>query len=201
MRPLRPPPAWAGLLLLAVLVLPPVREGLEGSMTRHMLLQFPLVALAGGLLAGALPRRAHDAVQRWNAFGITGLVASALVLMLLMIPRLLDLALIDAGIAVGKWLALLACGAALRLSWARAGGVVQAFFLGNVLPMMAVAGQVYQEAPLRLCNAYLLDDQVGLGQALVALAMATAAGWIAWAFLTLARREARSLPADAPHGG
>lgn len=197
----RSPPACAGLLLLAVLALPPARAALEGSMMRHMLLQFPLVALAGGLLAGALPGRVQDAVQRWNAFGITGLVASALVLMLLMIPRLLDLALVDPGMAAGKWLALLSCGAALRLSWARAGGVVQAFFLGNVLPMMAVAGQVYQEAPLRLCNAYLLDDQVRLGQALVALSVATAAGWIAWAFLTLARREARSLPADAPHAG
>lgn len=194
------PPAWAGLLLLAVLALPPVRTVLEGSMTTHMLLQFPLLALGGGLLAGALPPASRAAVARWNAFGITGLVASALVLMLLMVPRLLDLALADAGVGLVKWLALLACGAALRLSWAQAGGVVQAFFLGNVLPMMAVAGHLYQESPLRLCNAYLLDDQVRLGQALVALSVTVAVAWIAWAFFTLARREARSLPAEAAPG-
>ena len=33
-------------------------------------------------------------------------------------------------------------GAALRLSWRPAGLVVQGFFLGNVLPMSAVVGQL-----------------------------------------------------------
>ena len=89
----------------------------------------------------------------------------------LMIPRLLDFVLVDARIEAAKWLALLACGAALQLSWRRAGLLVQAFFLGNVLPMMAAAGQLYQDAPLRLCNAYLLDDQVRLGQGLVILSV------------------------------
>jgi hypothetical protein len=67
-------------------------------------------------------------------------------------------------------------GAALRLSWRPAGLVVQGFFLGNVLPMTAVVGQLYIDAPLRLCNAYLLDDQARLGQWLIALAALLALG-------------------------
>jgi len=37
-----------GLLLYAVLVMPPVAAWLEGSMVGHMLIQIPLLALAGG---------------------------------------------------------------------------------------------------------------------------------------------------------
>lgn len=189
--------ACAALGMLAVLALTPVRAALEASMSAHMLLQFPLLGAAGYLLAGALPARWSARAERWNAYGITGLLACALVLSLLMIPRLLDLALVDARIEALKGLALLACGAALRLSWRRAGLLVQGFFLGNVLPMTAVAGQLYQDSPLRLCNAYLLDDQVRLGEALVLLAIAVGIGWIANLFRALVHREAGSLPPEA----
>lgn len=188
------PAAWLALALLAVLALPPVRAALEASMSRHMLLQFPLLAGAGWLLAGALPARWSARVEAWNAYGIAGLLACALVLSLLMIPRLLDLALVDGRIELLKAFSLLACGAALRLSWRPAGLLVQGFFLGNVLPMTAAAGQLYQDSPLRLCNAYLLDDQVRLGEGLVLLAVVIGLAWLVNLFRTLVRREAGSLP-------
>lgn len=188
------PAAVLALALAAGLALPPARAALESSMFLHMLVQFPLLALAGAVLAGHVPARWAARLQAWNAYGITGLLACALVLSLLMIPRLLDLALVDPAIEAGKWLALLACGAAWRGSWRRAGLVVQGFFLGNVLPMMAVAGQLFVDSPVRVCNAYLLDDQVRLGQALFVLAVAAAAAWIANLFLALARRDAGALP-------
>ena len=73
---------------------------------------------------------------------------------------------------------LVLCGAAVRVSWRPAGLLVQGFFLGNVLPMTAVAGQLYQDSPMRLCNAYLLDDQVRLGRMLVGIAVAMALAWM-----------------------
>ena len=77
---------------------------------------------------------------------------------------------------------------------------MQGFFLGNVLPMTAAAGQLYQDSPLRLCNAYLLDDQVRLGQWLVALAVAAGIAWFTALARALIRREAAGLPQpDAPH--
>lgn len=184
----------AGLALPLVLALPPLRALLEASMSLHMLVQFPLLVLAGFLLAGQVPQAWSAGLQRWNAYGISGLVLVAVVLSLGMIPRLLDLVLVDPAMEAAKWLALLACGAALRGSWKRAGLVVQGFFLFNVLPMMGVAGQLYQDSPLRLCNAYLLDDQVWLGQALVAVAFAVAFAWMAQLFIVLARRDAGHLP-------
>jgi len=188
--------AALGLALCALLAWPALRYALEASMWRHMVLQFPLLMGAGALLAAALPSRARTLVARWNAHGIAGLVLVAVVLAVLMVPRVLDLALRDGAIEAAKGAALVLAGAALRLSWRAAGLVVQGFFLGNVLPMTAVVGQLYIDAPLRLCNAYLLDDQARLGQWLIALAALLALGWLAQVGWGMARREGMALAPD-----
>ncbi len=193
--------ALAGLIGLALLCLPWARHALEASMWRHMVWQFPLLMDAGALLAAGLPARARAAVARWNAQGICGLLLVALVLAVGMVPRVLDLALLRPGVEWTKLAALVAAGAALRLSWRPAGLVLQFFFLGNVLPMMAVVGSLYIESPLRLCNAYLLDDQVRLGQWLIGAAAGVAALWLAWVAWVMVRREARAqlgAPSRAP---
>ena len=188
--------AALGLALCVLLAWPPLRHALETSMWRHMVLQFPLLMAAGALLAAALPPRARGAVARWNAHGIAGLVGVAMVLGVLMVPRVLDLALRDGATEAAKCAALVLAGAALRLSWRAAGLVVQGFFLGNMLPMTAVVGQLYIDAPLRLCNAYLLDDQARLGQWLIALAVLLALGWLAQVGWVMARREGTLLAPD-----
>lgn len=186
--------ALAGLLVLLALALPWARGALEASMWRHMLLQLPLLALAGALLGAALPAHGRTALARWNAQGISGLVLVAVVLAVLMVPRVLDLALRSGEVETAKFAALVLAGAALRLSWAPAGRIVQGFFLGNTLPMTFVVGQLYADAPLRLCNAYLLDDQERLGRWLMALAAVLAVVWLARVFWQLARTP--HLPAD-----
>jgi len=188
--------AGVAAALLCLLAWPGVRQGLEASMTLHMLVQYPLLALAGYLLAAALPGRWTARLDVWNAHGISGLLAAALVLAVLMIPRVLDLALVDGRIEALKYLALLACGAAIRLSWRPAGLLVQGFFLGNVLPMMAVVGNLYESSPMRVCNAYLLDDQARLGQILVWISAAIAAAWFAWLVRALMQRDAAVMTAN-----
>lgn len=189
--------AAAWLLLLLLMLVPPLRKMIESSMAAHMLIQYPCLVVAGALLVERVPSRWLKAAQRWNELGIAGLVCSALTLAILMIPRVLDLALVDAQVETIKLVALIASGAALRLSWKRAGVVVQTFFLGNVLPMTGVAGTMYQDSAVRLCNAYRLDDQHDLGLALVVLAIATAALWL---FLVATRRTSSDSthPCDQP---
>lgn len=182
----------AGLLLCALLASSPLRHVLEASMWRHMLLQFPLWMLAGALMAALLQPRARRGLARWNAHGIAGLLGVGVVLSVLMVPRVLDLALRDAGVEAAKCASLLLAGAALRLSWNAAGLVIQGFFLGNVLPMMVVVGQLYIDSPLRLCNAYLLDDQERLGRWLIGMAASLAVAWIAHVAWQLVQREAAS---------
>ncbi len=178
----------AATLLLALLLLPASRHALESSMWRHMLVQFPLLLLVGAGLVRMLPARVQAGVARWNAHGISGLLAVALVLAVLMVPRVLDLALLSVPVEAAKFAALVLAGAALRLSWRPAGWLVQGFFLGNVLPMMAVVGQLYIDSPVRVCNAYLLDDQTRLGQWLVSVAIAVALGWLTSVAIALVRK-------------
>ena len=166
--------AW---LLLLLMLVPPVRRTIESSMTAHMMIQYPSLMLVGALLAERLPAHWLSHAQRWNELGIAGLVGSALTLAVLMIPRVLDLALVDGHVEALKLIALVASGTALRLSWQRAGLVVQAFYLGNILPMTAMAGMLFQDSAFRVCNAYRLDDQQDLGLALVVTAIGIATIW------------------------
>ena len=181
-----------GLVILAVLLWPPVRRAMESGMTQHMLVQYPAVLAAGALLVGAVPQRWQQGLQRFNELGIAGLLFAAVTMAVLMVPRVLDLALVDLSVEALKLLTLALSGAALRLSWHRAGTVVQAFFLGNVLPMLAVAGTLYQDSTTRLCNAYLLDDQQTLGAALPWISAGILGLWL----LQLALQH--SIGRDAP---
>ena len=192
--------AALGLLMVVLLALPAARAALEASMWRHMVLQAPLWMLAGALLAGGLGLRARARVARWNAHGISGLLYAALVLALLMVPRVLDLALVSPAVEAAKCAALVLAGAALRLSWRPAGLVVQGFFLGNVLPMAVVVGQLYIDSPTRVCNAYLLGDQDRLGQWLVTIAAVLAMVWLVQVAWRVARSDSSELPAEAAKG-
>lgn len=200
LSPFRLPPRGctvAGSVLLLVLALPASRHALELGMWRHMALQFPLLMLAGALLASGWPVRLQARVARWNAHGASGLLLAALVLSLSMVPRLLDLALLRPEVELAKFTALVLTGAALRLSWRPAGVVLQFFFLGNVLGMMAVVGMLYIDSPLRLCNAYLLDDQARLGRWLVGTASVLATLWLGRVGWLLGRDPAPPQPTPA----
>ena len=179
-------PIW-GLVILIAATVPPLRQWLERSMLHHMLLQFPMLLVAGAMLATCLPDPLLRRLQRWNAHGIAGLTGSALVLALCMIPRVLDLALAAWPADALKVLALLLSGAALRLSWRSAGFVIQGFFLGNLLPMTAIVGWLYQDALVRVCNAYRMDEQQAVGLALVWFALALGSAWLCQAGWRLSR--------------
>lgn len=183
--------AILGLGLLIVLTIPAIRHSMEASMWRHMLLQFPLWISAAALLAAGLPAPLRTAIARWNRYGISGLCVVAVTLAVLMIPRVLDQALLHPTIEFAKLAALVLTGIALRLSWQPAGLIVQFFFLGNILPMMGVIGWLYTESPQRLCNAYLLDDQIQLGNWLIGVAIAVAVMWLTWVAWWVTNQEIR----------
>ncbi|MEO8250707.1 MAG: hypothetical protein ABI589_15210, partial [Burkholderiales bacterium] len=66
--------------------------------------------------------------------------------------------------------------------------------------MTAVVGQLYVDSPARVCNAYLLDDQIRLGQMLVWLTAIVAVGWLALVTRTLIQRETAAESAAAVAG-
>lgn len=174
------PAAWlpqvAVVLTLAApaLSLPPLRLLIEQSMVWHMLVQMPLLVLAGACAAAAwLPVRE----LRWNRFGLTGFMLAQSIVAYWMIPAMVDRAVVlpsaDAVKLVTLWLA----GVALNLGCRQAPPLVQLFFIGYGLPMMAWLGLYLASTDLRLCNAYSLQSQWRAGWGLLGLATVLGGVW------------------------
>lgn len=139
-------------------------------MTLQMLVQIPLLTLAGWLLAGVAPVSLRSTVAAWNHRGISGLVLVSLVSLVWVLPRMMDASLDDPLVTLAKFLSVpLLMGAPLSLSWARMGFVVRGVFLSEVVASCFRMGWLYLISPMRLCSNYLLDDQQRLGEYLLVI--------------------------------
>ncbi len=165
------------LLVPAILLWPPLREAAEASMFRHMLVVFPALLAAGWFVAGALNARAQAAFARWNGMGLPGLLYVTVVLTIWMIPNALDLATVNWDVDVAKTASLFSAGMVLALSLRQASPVLQTFFVGNWVTMTIFVGVLFQALPTRLCNAYLVGDQVRTGIGMIVLAAAVGSVW------------------------
>src|SRR5699024_657898 len=127
------------------------------TMTRHMLVQIPLLGLVGWCLAPLLPQALADRLAGWNRSGITGFVLISLAAMIWMLPLALDAALEVPRVTVAKFLSVpLLIGLPLALSWPRAGFMVRGVFLLEVVATMFRLGWLYLASPRRLCSNYLV---------------------------------------------
>ena len=169
-----------GLALWLGLALPPLRHALESTMTLQMLVQIPLLALAGWWLAAFLVRRPAGAMDAWNRSGISGLLLASLAAMVWMLPRALDAALDVPWVALAKFVGVpWLIGMPLAISWPRAGFVVRGVFLVEVVATTFRLGWLYMVSPVRLCSNYLLTDQQQLGKIMLAIGVAICA-LLAW---------------------
>lgn len=189
----------AALLSVSLLLLAAgFRLALERSMPLHMLLQMPMLLGAGVACSYAISCIAGDpqnppgrpnwlqrGIARWSAacgrgmdeYGIIGLTYFLLLSAYWMVPKALDDVLISPTTELLKFAGFFLAGLLLPGTLVRANRVIQLFFLGNFAWMMAIVGMLYQDPAVRLCNAYLLDDQVVAGQGLVVLSIAIPAFW------------------------
>lgn len=191
----------AGLVLILALAAGPVRGALEASMAGQMLIQMPLLVVAGLVLAAAVPARSRQAIEAWNAGGVPGLLLVGFVSAYWMLPRALDAALENGLIETAKFLSLpLLLGVPLGLSWSRLHSVLKGFFLANLLSMLAVVGWLYRSAPVRVCSYYLTDQQVITGDALIAVSAIAALVWLGGALTGGFSRSAVSARLERPQG-
>ena len=175
--------AFAGAAIVFVLALPFAREVLEHEMITHMLVQIPLLAVAGGLLAIDLPASWKVQMGVWNRGGVSGTLVAVIASSWWMVPRALDSALASPQAELLKFVSLpLLVGAPLALSWQPLGTIGRGFVIANVLPMWAVVGWMYVAAPSRVCNYYLVDQQVVAGTALLWVAVIAGAAACVTAF-------------------
>ena len=178
-------PRWAGgLMLIGLLAAPASRRLLEAQMATHMLVQIPLLALTGVLFASAIGARMRRSLEPYNEHGLPGMLAVLFASSYWMLPRALDAALDSAAMEVIKFLSLpLLVGLPLALSWPRVGPVGKGFVLANAVSMIGVIGWLYRQSPVRLCNYYLIDQQILLGDCLLGLALLMGLACTARAFV------------------
>lgn len=165
----------AAALLGLALAVPPARAWLESSMAWHMLVQLPLLAVAG-YVAGVAWRRARpggaaarglDAMQSFNGGGATGIIAASFVMLLWMLPRGLDSARLDVATDALKFVTVALAGLAVALSWSRLPPVARAVVHLEVIATFFRFGWGYLAADQRLCLAYLEGDQARTGELLL----------------------------------
>lgn len=177
-------PGLAAVAMAVLLALPPLRTWLEGSMAGHMLVQIPLLAVAGVLGAFALPPRLRRLLGAYNAYGLPFTLLACLVSTYWMLPRALDAALTQPLMEVAKFVSLpLLVGLPLALSWRPLGAIGQGFVAANFISMVSVVGWLYIVAPVRVCNNYLVDQQTVTGWLLVAVSGLLFLAWAAPAFI------------------
>jgi hypothetical protein len=168
--------AYAAAALFIVLAAPAARGSLERVMATHMLVQIPLLAIAGALCVGAMPEWLKARVAAWNRGGVSGALLALIASSWWMVPRALDWALASPLMEAAKFATLpLFVGAPIALSWASLGRMGRGFVIANVLPMWTVVGWAYIVAPVRVCNYYVVDQQVIAGVGLVSVSVALGA--------------------------
>lgn len=164
------------------------------SMALHMLVQIPLLLLAGILIgkslhdwllsngAKAIKQWLRAQAKSWNQHGIPGFIYAMFATTFWMIPKALDSVLLYPEMEVAKVFSLIIAGQMVYDSWHRAHPVIKVFFIGGFCWVSAVVGMLYQESPQRLCNFYLLDDQLitGIGLVIIAIAIPTIWALFAW---------------------
>lgn len=149
-------------------------------MAAHMLVQLPLLAVCGWWLAQAVPQRVSRVLAPWNLSGITGLLLASITGLFWMLPLALDAAIASPWFELAKFLSVpLLVGAALALSWPRAGFVVRGLVLAETIAMAFRIGWLYLAAETALCANYLLGEQQVVGKLLLAAGAAILMG-LAW---------------------
>lgn len=162
-----------GTALWASLAAPPVRHALDSTMTSQMLVQIPLLGLAGWCVTQGIPDWLDRRLADWDNHGISGLLLASLTGIVWMLPLAMDAALEDPRATWAKFLSVpLLIGAPVALSWPRAGFVVRGVVLLEVIATAFRLGWLYLISPVRLCSNYLLDDQQQLGRFLLAVGFA-----------------------------
>jgi hypothetical protein len=172
-----------GLLICATIAIGlsfgPTRQLIETSMVWHMAVQFPLLLLTGWFVGKRYSSWFNKPwVDRYNHQGLTGMLLVSLVLAYWMLPLAIDSALVNYSFDSLKIVSLMICGAILYDFFSRAHWVIQLFFLGYTLSMLAWLGVYFTNTDLRLCNAYSIESQAQAGKALLGLAILLGLAWV-----------------------
>ncbi len=157
----------------------PVSDWMESSMVSHILLELPLLIVVGFLIGTKIAHTNHLYLLKLNKGGILGFLLASFTLIFWMIPRWLDTSLNDDIWAYLKYITLIfLVGIPLAISWPVAHIVTKAVIKIEFLTMLFRLGWIYLISPERLCNNYLLQEQVWLGYGFIVIGITLAIYWV-----------------------
>lgn len=157
-------PVLIGMVLMGLV------RWFEQSLVVNILVGYPLLVYLGfyygrELIDHRTIRSTLDVIG-----GIPGVLVATFTLAFWMIPRWVDASLAHLNIALIKYLCLiLLVGFSLGCSWSRMHFITKAVLKIEFLTMLFRLGWIYMISPDRLCNNYLLGEQVLLGKSLLAI--------------------------------
>lgn len=169
--------ALSGGLIFAI-ILSPIGSLIETSLVSHLVIEYPLLILSGGLIAQGFKPALKTLFKGINQGGFFGLLFASLIIVFWMIPRWLDASLANSSIAYAKYLSLFCAGLLLSISWPLAHTITRAIIKIEFLVMLFRLGWLYLISPQRLCNNYLLGEQVLLGQIFISIAFSLIIYWL-----------------------
>tara|TARA_B110001469_G_scaffold104700_1_gene103703 strand:- start:1010 stop:1621 length:612 start_codon:yes stop_codon:yes gene_type:complete len=170
---------FTGLLLsLYLIIVSPISTILESTMVGHVLLQLPLLVTIGMFAADVVPAKLKNMIILINAGGIFGCISITFIFLVWMIPRWLDASLVYETVALAKYASLIVGGVLLRMSWPIAHPITRGLLQIEFIAMLLRLGWLYLISPERLCNSYLLSDQIWLGRGLLIIAFALCLTWL-----------------------
>ena len=163
----------------ALVALTPVGTWLESNLASHILIEIPLLVAVGFVLGQAIEPRCREFLEPLNGGGIAGILLVTFALAFWMIPRWLDASLQAPEVAVAKYISLVVlAGMPLAWSWDRLHPIARGLVKIELLAMCFRLGWLYLISPDRLCNSYLIDDQVLLGRGLLVVGIALSITWL-----------------------
>jgi hypothetical protein len=156
-------PLIIGSSILLILLIPPIRVYMESTMIIHMLVQLPLLIIAGWFLGEYVNGKFPKVFIVYNDNGVPGIILFVAITMFWMLPRTLDEALAFPMYELFKFVSLPISGILLVDSWGKINALGRIFIYLNYLSMFALMGWLYLDSPIQICNNYLVNQQKVLG--------------------------------------
>ncbi len=176
-----------------------LRDGLERDPVTHVLLQLPLLALAGALIVQPVLEGKNWRNSSFFGGGLAPILIAIFSIAFWMLPRSIDAALTDPRMEMAKFTTVpILIGASLAIGWPRAHPLLRAFLKAEAVSMLAVMAFLYTHAPVRICNAYLVSDQERLGLGFLLAAITCAVLWTWPIFCNRCRHPVPSIEAVRP---
>lgn len=157
-----------GVFLMIILAIPPINALLEKHLIGQMLIEIPVLIIAGIFFAKFLPFKLK--IYSQHKYGLSSLLLAIFPLIFWLLPRNVDAVLSNNLLDIFRFLTLpFITGLFLAISWHILTGSAKAFVLVNGTAMLFVMGWLYLASPVRLCNNYLLNQQEQLGKAILTI--------------------------------